>query len=352
MDMPHQTQKPAAWLDILKCLGLLAVTGCLDYATGYTRSFFLFYLALIIFTQHRLGLIAAIAMSFLSAPVWLFSNLLAGQTYHTWLTPVWNTVMRLAVFLLVTGLYALRGKLEKQVRQSASALDREVQKRGRLEKEVLEASERERRKIGHDLHDSLGQHLTATALAGKVLARKLAGKSLPEAAAADQLVVMVEQAIELTRTLARRLHPIEMRAEGLVDGLRELAANISRGFAVNCTLDCPEAVSLATVDANMHLYRIAQEAISNSIRHGHAKNIRLDMENNAGEIILTVTDDGVGLPADARSGSGMGLRIMNYRAGMIGAHLRIQRLPAGGTRVTCILPEHDTVLSEAHVEQT
>ena len=273
-------QNAIAWLDMLKCLGLLAVTGYLDYATGYNKSFFLFYLVPIVFTLRRLGLVAAIGMCVLSALVWLFSNMLAGQTYHGWLTPVWNTALRLAVFLLVVGLFAVRGKLEKQVRQSASALNREILERRRLEKEVLEASEREQRKIGHDLHDSLCQHLTATALAGKVLAKKLAGKSLPEAAAANQLVGMVEQAIELTRTLARSLHPIEMEAEGLVDGLRELAANISKDFSVACKLECPQTVSLATADANMHLYRIAQEAISNAIRHGQAKNITLNLENN------------------------------------------------------------------------
>jgi signal transduction histidine kinase len=349
--MPHQTPKPIPWLDGVKSIGLLAVTGYLDYATGYAKSFFLFYLAPIFFTQRRLGLTAAVVMSFLSALVWLFSNMLAGQAYHTWLTPAWNTAIRLAVFLLVVSLYAVRRRLEKEVSQSASALNREIQERGRLEKEVLEASEREQRRIGHDLHDSLGQQLTATALAGKVLAKKLAAKSFPEALAADQLVVMVEQAIELTRTLARSLHPVELRAEGLVDGLRELAANISKNFVMNCTLECPETVSLATVDANMHLYRIAQEAISNAIRHGHARNIKLNLENNAGEIVLTITDDGGGLPADAWSRSGMGLHIMNYRAGMIGAHLRIQPLPARGTRVTCVLPEPDKNLSEAHVEQ-
>ena len=349
--MPQQPPKMIQWLDVLICLGLLAVTGYLDYWTGYNKSFFLFYLVPIVFTLRRLGMASAIVMCVLSALVWLVSNMIAGQTYNGWLTPFWNTTLRLLVFLLVVGLFAMRGKLEKQVSQSTSALNLEIQKRGRLEKEVLEASEREQRKIGHDLHDSLCQHLTATALAGKVLAKKLADKSPPEADAANHLVVMVEQGIELTRTLARSLHPIEMDEEGLVDGLRELAANISKGFSVACKLECSETVSLATVDANMHLYRITQEAISNAIRHGRAKNIAIHLETAENEIVLTITDDGVGLPADAWDKNGMGLHIMNYRAEMIGASLQIKKLPTQGTRVTCILPEPDKIFSEAHVEQ-
>jgi signal transduction histidine kinase len=349
--MPDQTAKRIPWLDILQCFGLLAVTGYLDYATGYRKSFFLFYLAPIVFTLRRLGLVAAIGMCFLSALVWLVSNDLAGQTFISWLTPLWNTAIRLAVFLLVAGLLAGRGKLEKQVHQGTRDLNREIQERSRLEKEVLEASEREQRKIGHDLHDSLCQHLTATALAGKVLAKKLAGQSRSEAAAANHLVGMVEQGIELTRTLARSLHPIEMQEEGLADGLRELAANISKGFSVSCKLECSQTVSLATADANMHLYRIAQEAISNAIRHGRAKNITIHLDTVANEIIFSITDDGIGLPPAAPGKNGMGLHIMNYRAGMIGANLQVKRLPARGTRVTCILPDPNPVFSEPHAGQ-
>lgn len=348
--MPYQPPKKLAWLDGLKCLGLLAVISYLDFATGHDVSLFLFYLVPILFTLQRLGLIFATGMCVLSSLMWLFANLDAGEINAGWLT-FWNTLIRLVVFLLVMGLVAVRGILQTQVRQSATALNHEVRERTRLEKEVLEASEREQRRIGHDLHDSLCQHFTATAMAGKVLAKKLAGKSLPEADAANQLVGMVEQGIELTRTLARSLHPIEMQAEGLVDGLRELAANISKNFSVDCKLECLQTLSLATADANMHLYRIAQEAISNAVRHGQAKNIIIHLEAHENEIILTITDDGSGLPSDAWVKDGMGLHIMNYRAGMIGGKLQVKRLPARGTRVTCILPQSRKVFSEAYVEQ-
>jgi signal transduction histidine kinase len=143
-----------------------------------------------------------------------------------------------------------------------------------------------------------------------------------------------------------------MRAEGLVDALRELAANINNGCPVSCKLECRQTVSLATVDANLHLYRIAQEAISNAIRHGRAKNITLELEDDGSEITLAITDDGVGLPADAWAKAGMGLRIMRYRAGMIGAELQIKRLTDRGTRVICRLPEPARFLADAHAGQS
>ncbi len=348
--MLYRTLKPSECLDILKCLGLLAVTGYLDCWTGYQASFFLFYLIPIVFAVSRLGMFYGLMMSVLSALVWLFSNMVAGQIYTDWLTPCWNTITRTLVFSFVVVLISVGKRLEKQVRQGTNALSEEVQKRTRLEKEVLEASEREQRKIGHDLHDSLGQHLTATAMAGKILSQKLVAKSMPEAGVAHHLVSMIEEAIELTRTLARSLHPVEMKAEGLADGLQELADNISKGFLVSCKLECPQIVSLATADANMHLYRITQEAISNAIRHGQAKNVIIRLETKDEKIVLTITDDGVGLPDDAGSGTGMGLNIMGYRAGMIGANLQVARLPTPGTRVTCILPADGHVFSEAHVE--
>ena len=340
--MPHKTPQPLRWLAVFQSLGLLLLAGYLDYATGYDISFFLFYLIPILFALHRLGLRAALVMSVLSALTWWFSNYLAGQPASDWLMQVWNTWLRLMVFLLVVGLLANRGKLEKEVRQNTAALTR-------LEKAVLEASEREQRNIGHDLHDSLCQHLTATALAGKVLAKELAAAQSAQTAAASHLVGLIEQGIQMTRTLARSLHPVGMQEEeGLVDGLRELAAGISKNFSVSCILKCPATISLATAEANTHLYRIAQEAISNAIRHGRARKIILHLETVEDEIVFTITDDGTGLPADAGSGDGMGLHIMNYRAGMIGADLQVKRLPDRGTRVTCVLPAGSPGVSINH----
>jgi signal transduction histidine kinase len=261
----------------------------------------------------------------------------AGEQYSDLLTPIWNTGIRLSVYLLVIILFSARDHLQKLVVQRTESLRQEIRERSRLEKELLEIAEAEQRRIGHDLHDSLGQHLTATALAGKVLAKKLASKSPVEPALADRVVAMVEEAIELTRNMARTLHPIELGANGLVDALQNLAANTSKAFNVSCRLQHSGAVVLNDPKAGIHLYRIAQEAASNAIRHGRARHLVISLDATSESLMLTVTDDGTGLPADARTKKGMGLRIMNYRAGMIGATFDIQNLPGGGARAVCIL---------------
>lgn len=284
----------------------------------------------------------AFLIAVLSAFVWLFSDIAAGEHYSDYLTPIWNTGVRMSVFVLVVILFSARDQLRKLVEHRTEKLRLEVQERIRLEKELLEIAEAEQRRIGHDLHDSLGQHLTATALAGKVLAKKLANKSAVEPAAADRVVAMVEEAIELTRNLARTLHPIELGADGLENALQNLAANLSGAFTVSCRFQHSGTVVLKDPRAGVHLYRIAQEAASNAIRHGRAQNLLISLDATSNRVMLSVTDDGGGLAAGARTKKGMGLRIMDYRAGLIGATFDIQNLPAGGTRAVCVLNPEPT----------
>ena len=315
---------------------LLAVVAAADYLTGYELTFFIFYLLPILYALRRAGQGFAFAMAVISAVVWLLVNMAAGEHYADILTPIWNMTIRLSVFLLIIILISSRDELQILVRERTEKLQEEIRQRNRLEKELLEAGEREQRRIGHDLHDSLGQQLTATALAGKVLAKKLTDKSAPEFAAADRLVVMIEESIELTRKLARSLHPIELQANGLADALQNLAANVSKAFDVACRFETSGVTALTSPEANTHLYRIAQEAVSNATRHGHARNVVISLTGSGKKILLAVTDDGVGLSADARVKKGMGLRIMDYRASMIGATFDVQNLPAGGTRAVCV----------------
>ena len=322
---------------VLSSLALLALVGLADYVTGYRLTFFLFYLLPILFAQRRVGQGFAFAMAVASVVVWLLVNIAAGERYEDLLTPVWNLVIRLAVFLLIIILVSTQDELQALVRQRTEKLQQEILERIRLEKELLEIAEGEQRRIGQDLHDSLGQHLTAAALAGKVLAKKLAGKSAPESLAANRLVDMMEEAIELTRQLARSLHPIELQSDGLTDALQNLAANLSKAFNVACRFEPAGSAALMGAEVEIQLYRIAQEAVSNAVRHGRARQVVIALDASGRKILLTVTDDGVGLSADARKKNGMGLRIMDYRARMIGATFDIQNLPAGGARAVCVL---------------
>jgi len=335
--MDSQATMQSKMTGVLVGFVLLAVVGYADYVTGYQITLLAFYLLPILFVLKRVGLGFAFAMAFISVVVWMFADFAAGQRYSDYLTPIWNMSIRLSVYLLVIILASARNDLRRLVDQRTEKLRQEIQERSRLEKELLEIAESEQRRIGHDLHDSLGQHLTATALAGKVLAKKLASKSTLEPAAIGRVVVMVEEAIELTRNLARTLHPIELGADGLEDALQNLAANLSKAFNVSCRFQHSGAVVLNDPKTAIHLYRIVQESAGNAIRHGRARNIIISLDATSKSIMLSVTDDGNGLPQDARTKSGMGLRIMDYRASMIGATFDIQNLPVGGARAVCIL---------------
>jgi len=147
----------------------------------------------------------------------------------------------------------------------------------------------------------------------------------------------VEEAIELTRNLASTLHPFELEADGLGDALLNLAAKTSKVFNVSCRFQHSGPAVSKDPKVAIHLYRITQEAISNAIRHGRARNIVVSLDATSKSLMLAVTDNGTGLPADARTRNGMGVRIMEYRAGMIGATFDIQNLPAGGARALCVL---------------
>lgn len=338
------------WL--LAGLWLLALVGVADYLAGFETFFSVFYLLGVGLATWFVGRAFGLLLSVLSVIVWIIGDLAAGAHFSTPFVPIWNATILLVFYFIVVWLLArlrsLHVDLEKKVRERTVALTQEMQERTRLEKELLEISERGQREIGHDLHDVLGQHLTATAFASQVLTEQLEARSLPEAASAQHLVKLVEEAINLTRTFARGLQPVEMEAQGLMDGFQELARASSERFKIACEFECREPVLLDDTERSTQLYRIAQEAITNAIKHGKAKSINVSLENLNDAVTLTITDDGAGLPENARLGQGMGLHIMAYRARMIGATFDIERLPESGTRVTCKLPADKILSPETH----
>lgn len=332
----EQRSKP-----VLLLLGVMfvALVGVVDYVTGYELFFSVFYLLGVGWAAWFVGRNFGIWMSVLSVVVWLIGDVASGAKYSSPLIPAWNAVIFLVVYSvvvwLVANLRSLQRGLEERVQQRTLALQQEMAERARLEKEILEIGERERRRIGHDLHDSLCQHLTGTALAGQVLGEKLAAKSLPEAADAGKVVELVEEGIALARSLARGLHPVEMDAEGLMSAFQELAASTTRLFKISCGFECLAPVLVHDAATATHLYYIAQEAVRNAIRHGKAQRITINLASKEDRVTLTVTDDGTGLPDGFRKSRGLGIRIMAHRAAMIGGAFDIQRCASGGTVVTC-----------------
>jgi PAS domain S-box-containing protein len=224
------------------------------------------------------------------------------------------------------------------------AIFRDITEHKRLEKEILEISDRERQRLGQDLHDGLCQQLAGIELMSRTLEQKLAPRSKAGAAGAAEIARHVREAISQTRSLARGLSPVTLESEGLCSGLSELAATAERMFGVACRLSCPAPRQVRDPAAAMHLYRIAQEAVSNAIKHGKARRITIALESNAGRLRLTISDDGAGFPEVLPRGQGMGLRIMQYRAGMIGGSLSWRNSSEGGAAVICSAPAEPTPL--------
>ncbi len=331
---------------ILAGLGLLVVIGAIDYLTGYEMLFSVFYLLEVGLAAWYVGKGFGLVMSVLSVLVWIGGDLAAGARYSNPFVPVWNAVILMVFYFIVvwllTSLHSLQRDLEARVRQRTEALTREMAERQRLEEEILRVSEREQRRIGHELHDSLCQHLTGTALAGQVLGERLAAKSLPEAADASKVVELVEEGMTLARNLARGLYPVEMEAEGLMDAFRDLAGSISKGGKARCVFECDAPVLVHDDAAATHLYHIAQEAISNALRHGKPKRIGVTLAERGGLVTLTVEDDGVGIAETPGTSEGLGIRIMAHRAAMMGGSFAIDPGPTGGTIVTCAIPKAST----------
>ena len=206
-----------------------------------------------------------------------------------------------------------------------------------LEKQVLEISERERRRIGQDLHDGLGQHLTGIELMVQSLETKLDNVSPDTAKQAARISEHVREAIRQTKSLARGLSPVNLEANGLMSALQELTTTVRDIFRVNVAFNPRTPVLVNDNVAATHLFRIAQEAISNALKHGGARNVQVDLEKRGKEISLSITDDGRGFTPGAPA-SGMGLRIMRYRAGMIGGKVRVESTEGRGTKVVCTAP--------------
>lgn len=219
---------------------------------------------------------------------------------------------------------------------TGAAMD--VTEHKRLEKEVLQISELEQRRIGQDLHDGICQHLAGIEMMSHVLEQNLAKKSKPEAAQAEKIATHVRDVISQTRSLARGLSPLVLESEGLMAALAELAASTEKLFGVKCRFECPTPVYIHDLIIATHLFRIAQESVTNAVKHGKAREIEITMETKLEKIILTIRDNGSGFSQPSTKTKGMGLRIMQYRAGMIGATLLFQRQSKGGSAVICFLP--------------
>jgi PAS domain S-box-containing protein len=204
---------------------------------------------------------------------------------------------------------------------------------------LLTLAEEEHRRIGQELHDDVGQELTGLALKAETLAEMLGEEETPASTLARDLVASIDRTRGKTRALARGLVPTEVDAPGLEAALEGLALRVEEGTRAACTFYCRGDGRVSDGRTATQLYRIAQEAVANALRHARATKVEITLESDEAATVLEIGDDGSGLPPQEERGPGKGLQIMRYRAALIGGKLTIGANPSGGTRVTCRLPK-------------
>jgi signal transduction histidine kinase len=318
----------------IACLIVTGLIGYADYLTGYKQSLLLFYFLPISlaawFANFKFGLVI-VAVCVI---VWVLSDLASGIPALQF----WNIGMAFASYVLFAGVVSKLGtlvrELDQRVKERTAAYERETVERRRLDQEIAQVADRERRRLGHDLHDKLGQHLTGTALAAQVLKEKLAARCDPETGDAENLVRCLEEGIDFTRNLARGFFSPELKAEGLVVALQNLAETVSEQSGIKCVLSGDEVIPIHDSTAANQLYRIAQEAVTNSVKHAVANHVDIQLAMDGSELYLSIVDDGVGFPDRPRS-EGLGLYLMRHAAGLSGGTFDIRRNGEKGTIVTC-----------------
>ncbi len=208
-----------------------------------------------------------------------------------------------------------------------------------LEKEILKAGERERKRVGRDLHDGLGQLLTGIGFLSKTLAQTLEASGSDAAPEAAEITDLVEDAIDHTRSLSKLLLPVELEENGLEAALQRLRSHVEGVYGIACRLKTAGYRPIQDPEIALHIYRVAQEAVNNAVRHGKPAKIDVALTTRGGRTVLSVADDGIGLPEDLdHKSTGLGLRTMQYRAQTIGAALVVARRKSCGTKVVCELP--------------
>ena len=204
----------------------------------------------------------------------------------------------------------------------------------RLEKEVLDIAEQEQARFGQDLHDGLGQHLAGIEFMSQALEQRLTESEHDAALAVRDIKDLIRNAITQTRDLARGLSPVVLQSKGLQAALRDLANSVKMRTGLNCVFESDDKIIVTHEEASIHLYRIAQEAVANAIKHGKATDITISLRNAGRRLELRIVDNGTGFADDFQVGKGMGLRGMNYRAAIIGGSLEIV-MREGATTILC-----------------
>lgn len=328
------------WL-LIWAIALVVVVGIFDYLTGYEVAFYPFYaipiLLVVWFGDRKM----AIAISILSAIAWMWADVASNHVYSREWLRFWEFIVRMMFFCLVV----LAGAAFKQQRDANLAQIELLERSRRLEQEIINVSDQERQRIGRDLHDGLCQYLAAIGFTADVLKQDLQDESHARAATARDISELLHEAVVRARDVARGLSPVDRDEGGLESALEDLASSTSKLMGISCDFICPEPVHIENNQSAVHLFRIAQEALNNAVKHGHAKSVVIALERNGETVSLRVSDEGVGLDPAMTKRGGMGLNTMNYRARVLGGRLEIHPNTPTGVVVTCTVDMDSQITS-------
>ena len=323
-------------------LSVILVIGIVDFNEPRQTSPSFFYLLPIMLVTHVAGPRWGVVAALLSTGLWLLGDLTPPTIFTDDWVPCYNALVHIGVFLivvrLITKMRTLTDSLEQRVAARSAELSRESAERRELEKRILEISEREQARMGQDLHDGLCQHLVGTAFSTNLLHQVLISKGHAEAADVGKIASMLDESISQARLLARGLYPVRIEDLGLATALVDLAQTVQDIFHVECRFAFDEQAIRIDQFAAVHIYRVAQEAVANAAKHALSTLIKIELSVSETEVELRVEDNGSGMRANPETSNGMGLRIMEFRARMIGATFQVDARPGGGTRVRCSLP--------------
>jgi len=322
------------WFALLTALVLVGLIGWLDYVTGWewdTSTFYALPITLIVFrTDRRLGF----AFATLCAVTWCLAQIESHPYQTTWGFALAVGSVSFYFAVVVVAVAAVKAQWELGRARIAT-----LERKQHLASEIRHASEQEQQRIGRELHDGLCQTLAGIAALSATLSRTLVAKSDGEASAsAAEITKLLNAAICEARDLAHGLGPAGGQETDLPAALEHLALNVEHRFRVSCSLKCDGPFPGLVSEVVGHLQRIAQEALNNAVAHGRVQRIEICLSGANGEGLMSIRDDGVGIPEAALKGDGMGLETMAYRTRLIGGSLEVQRVAPHGTAVTCVFP--------------
>ena len=322
--------KTQIWVEA--SLWMFAVS-VLDYYTPRQFSTFIFYALPIFALSWHSGWRSGMTFAVCGVIVHFFVNLHYGPPRSTQYY-IWSVVNRLSsrAFVAMCGAYLRRYR--EAIGDRLETMNRTRQ----LEQEIVRTSEREQMRIGQDLHDGICQNLAAIDCATECLRMNLEADSASQAKTATVIQKLVKETIMDARNLARGIFPVQMDGEGFSRALSDLVATTNQLRPAAITFEANDHIRLGDPAIAMHLYRIAQEGLSNAVRHAGAQRIAVRVAYHGDTLSITIVDDGCGYSSQATNSVGMGLRTMQYRAQLIGAKVSIKSIPSRGTSVSCALP--------------